>query len=463
MHKPANILFCYSSIPSFTNAVRDYVNAFGVYSRHSVHYLDMDSSDIPHDLTPYDAIIFNYCYWARCLNMPEDAKARVRHFDGMKIAILQDEYDYFLWHQKTLIDIRIDTIITCVPQQHWRDVFRDSYFDSVTFMNALTGYVPDGLGQNVQIKPWGERRWYLGYRARPVPFVYGRLTHEKLMIGVRMRAICAERGIPANIETSEESRIYGEDWPRMIGDCRAMLGTESGSNLFDFEGTVKPAVEQYIAEHPDVDFETVHARFMAPVDGNIMMNQISPRIFETIALRTALVLFEGEYSGVVMPWKHYIPLKKDFSNLDEVFVVLEDEGRLTSITENAYADVIASGKYSFRHYIAQVDALIDRRLPKGYEACYGIIGWRHHDDAWHPEKHAIQRVPMRTPLRHIDAVADPILRFNVSMEALHRRCMKQYAAWLYSPLGKRIQAGLKQYPQAYAALRTIVRTVTGRR
>lgn len=463
MQKPANILFCYSSIPSFTNAVRDYVNAFGAYSRHSVHYLDMDSSDIPPDLTPYDAIIFNYCYWARCLSMPADVKAHIRRFDGTKIAILQDEYDYFLWHEKTLIDIGIDTIITCVPQQHWRDVFRDSYFATVTFMNALTGYVPDGLGHEASVKPWSERRWHLGYRARPVPFVYGALTHEKLMIGVRMRAICMERGISANIETSEESRIYGEDWPRMIGDCRAMLGTESGSNLFDFEGTVKPAVEQYLAEHPDADFETVHARFMEPIDGKIQMNQVSPRIFETIALRTALVLFEGEYSGVVTPWKHYIPLKKDFSNLDEVFAALEDEGLLTSMTEKAYADVIASGTYSFRHYIAQVDTLIDRRPVKGYQAYYGIIGWRHHDDAWCPEKRALQRVPMHTPLRHIDSVPDPVIRFSISMEALYRRVMKHYAVWLYSPLGKRVQGGLKQHPKLYAALRTVVRTMTGRR
>ena len=54
------------------------------------------------------------------------------------------------------------------------------------------------------------------------------------------------------------------------------------------------------------------------------MNQISPKIFEAIRLRTALILFDGSYSDVVKPDAHYIVLKKDYSNIDEVFERLED-------------------------------------------------------------------------------------------------------------------------------------------
>ncbi|MBT8506740.1 hypothetical protein B1F79_04690 [Coxiella-like endosymbiont of Rhipicephalus sanguineus] len=47
-------------------------------------------------------------------------------------------------------------------------------------------------------------------------------------------------------------------------------------------------------------------------------NQISPRHFEAVATKTLQILYEGEYSNILKPWVHYVPLKKDYSNFDEV-------------------------------------------------------------------------------------------------------------------------------------------------
>jgi hypothetical protein len=134
-----NILFCYCRIPSFTNAVRDYVSAFGEHSRHRIHYFDMDSGPIDFPLEIFDAVIFNYCFWARRLPLPDYLHKKIGNFNGLKIAIFQDEYDYFLWHEKTVILFGINIIVTCVPQKHWVDVFRDDAFRRVTFYSALTG------------------------------------------------------------------------------------------------------------------------------------------------------------------------------------------------------------------------------------------------------------------------------------------------------------------------------------
>lgn len=41
-------------------------------------------------------------------------------------------------------------------------------------------------------------------------------------------------------------------------------------------------------------------------------------------MRTAQVLLEGYYNGIFEPWKHYIPIKKDCSNLDQVFAASAD-------------------------------------------------------------------------------------------------------------------------------------------
>jgi hypothetical protein len=456
-----NILFCYCRIPSFTNAVRDYVLAFGDYSRHRIHYYDMDSGPLDFPLEPFDAIIFNYCFWARRLPLAEYLHRKVSDFNGLKIAIFQDEYDYFLWHEKTVLAFGIDVIVTGVPEKHWRDVFRDEAFRKVTFVNALTGYVNDGhLGQSAY-KPLEARQWVLGYRSRATPFTYGRLTQEKVLIGRKMKELCRERGIAANIEVSEESRIYGPAWPEFLGSCRAVLGTESGSNVFDFDGTVKPAIEAFVAANPDAEFEMVYDKFLRDVDGRIHMNQVSPRVFETIAMRTGLVLFEGEYSGVVRPWEHYIQLKKDFSNADQVFAALDDTSLLDQMIQRAYDDVIASGKYHFKAYIARLDDHISARcvIDRNYEPCFGLVGWRSTGDSpIHVLPGQRMQVPMTRPLRHFDVFEDPIVEVKFNRGALYRTIVR----WFNSVAGKKIKRRLQENQKLYRALRKLVWRLTGK-
>ena len=460
-----NVLFCYSRLPSFTNAVRDYVQAFGDYSSHRVHYYDMDSGPLDFDLEPFDCVIINYCFWANRRVLDAQFLKKMADFFGQKITILQDEYEYFLWHEKNLIALGVDTIVTCVPEAHWRDVFRDDAFGNVTFINALTGYVPDSLLDLSAPKPLADREWTLGYRSRPVPFSYGRLTQEKLLIGQRMKQICAERRIPDNIEVTEESRIYGSAWPEFIGNCRAVLGTESGSNVFDFDGSIKSAIEAFLAENPDADFESVHERFLQGHDDTIHMNQVSPRIFEAIAMKTCLVLFEGSYSGVVRAWDHYIPLKKDFSNVDGVFSALADLPRLAAMTQRAYDDVIASGKYHFRTFIRILDAHIENSaLPgKGYEPCYGLVAWRASADAGLATISGQRmQTPSSQPLRHFDRIPDPVVTFRINWGALHRTLMRRYESVLYSPTGRKCRAYLQGNAVVYATLRKCARLLTGR-
>lgn len=456
-----NILFCYCRIPSFTNAVRDYVLAFGDYSKHRIHYYDMDSGPLDFPLDPFDAIIFNYCFWARRLPLASYLHKKVADFTGLKIAIFQDEYDYFLWHEKTVLAFGIDIVVTGVPEKHWRDVFRNEAFRKITFLNALTGYVNDShLGQSTY-KPLEERQWVLGYRSRATPFTYGRLTQEKVLIGKRMKELCFDRGIAANIEVSEESRIYGPAWPEFLGNCRAVLGTESGSNVFDFEGMVKPAIEKFVAENPDADFETVYDKFLRGIDGRIHMNQVSPRVFETIAMRAGLVLFEGEYSGVVRPWEHYIPLKKDFSNVDQVLAALNDTHAMDLMIQRAFDEVIASGKYHFKTYIERLDGHISARCTtdRRYEPCFGVVGWRSPDDS--PISVAPgqrMQLPTTRPLRHFDVFHDPVIEVRINRGAFYRTLVK----WFNSLAGKKIKRRLQGNQRVYLALRKLVWRLTGK-
>jgi hypothetical protein len=101
---------------------------------------------------------------------------------------------------------------------------------------------------------------------------------------------------------------------------------------------------------------------LQPYTNGPSVNTASPRIFESAAHRTAMVMFPGEYSGIVRPWEHYLPLEKDFSNVDEIVEHLRDEAALEQLASRAYEDVIASGAYSERAFIREFDDAMEAHV-----------------------------------------------------------------------------------------------------
>lgn len=184
------------------------------------------------------------------------------------------------------------------------------------------------------------------------------------------------RNIAVDIEWTEDKRIYGDAWPEFIANCRVMLGSESGSEVFDPTGKLREEIDCYLQTHPSASFNDISEIFLKNLDGAVPMAQISPRVFETIAMHTGLVLFEGNYSGVIQPGKHYIALKKDFSNVDEVLELVNDLDYLQKMTSRAYKDIILSGKYSYRAFIGRLDDALREALPPKpkTELVYVLLG-----------------------------------------------------------------------------------------
>jgi hypothetical protein len=364
-----SIAILYDHTSTHTNTVREYLSSFAHYSRHHIFYVPASNyhpNPPPHvDLSMFDVIVIHYSI-RLCFNtlLPVYARALV-NFGGLKVCFIQDEYDCTETTRQALDAFGIHVLFTCVPDAYRERVYPSDRFPNVEFIQVLTGYVPLNLETPAPHKPFRERRIVLGYRGRALPAWYGNLSREKLLIGQRVRAACISRGIPVDIGCDEDDRIYGQRWYEFMANCRATLGTESGSNVFDDHGDIRYAIQRALQRDPDLPYETLHARYIGDHDGAVRMNQISPRVFEAIALRTALVLYEGEYSGVIAPNVHYIPLKKDLSNLDEVLERLADDDYLERLTARAWDDIVASGRYSYRAFVKMVDAVIDRQAYRG--------------------------------------------------------------------------------------------------
>jgi hypothetical protein len=347
------------------STVTDHLDAFRHFSRNNVVELSF-IRELPSRvaLERFDVLAIHY---STALGYYIDhyisaaARQRVRDFPGLKVAFIQDEYRMVDRVHEVLGHLGIDVLFTCVPALEIEKVYPSAKLPGVTKINNLTGYVPEVLLSR-SVAPIAERPIDVGYRTRRMPFWLGALGFEKGRIADQFAESARDTGLRLDVSCDEADRLYGEKWCDFVASCKAMLGVESGSSVFDFTDELQKQVDAYVAANPSTTFAEVQAKFLLPHEGKICLNQISPRCFEAAALRTAMVLFEGDYSGVLEPGRHYIPLKKDFSNFADVLSALRDTEGLQRLVERTFEEVARNPAYSYRAFIGDFDAVLDREF-----------------------------------------------------------------------------------------------------
>lgn len=356
-----NILFLYDSTQTFTSTVFEHLDAFARHSSHRVLFNchQAKSSEFAVDLSRFDAVAIHYSIRLPFDQISPSAAKALAEFKGLKFLFIQDEYDHThrTWHWIKTLGLQL--VFTVVPESGIEQVYPAREFPDTRFISNLTGYVPEGLILSPEAKPPSQRRLMIGYRGRPLPIRYGQLGMEKVSIGRIVKAYCDAHAIENDIAWSETSRIYGAGWYDFMLLCRSMLGSESGSNVFDWDGTLVKCIDQFCKLNPEAGDDEIYEKFVRAEEIDGLMNQVSPRVFEAIAAKTVLVLFDGNYSGVVEGGKHFIPLKKDGSNLPEVVRLLQDDAYVDAMADRAYQDVIGSGKHSYKSFVRRVDDEIE--------------------------------------------------------------------------------------------------------
>lgn len=359
---PRLLLLC-DYRPYEAATVIDHIDAIRRWSRASVYVLPIHG-DIPDDLDleAFDGLLIHYnLVMANGWYVSPLARWRISRYTGVKGAFIQDEYRFVDDTVSVMRTLGINVLFSCVPSDQIHNVYPRVLLPHLQrTVNVLTGYVPDAL-LSAPVLPYEARPIDVGYRGRRLPPWLGELAQEKTIIAERFLADAPRYGLRVDISCSEVDRLYGTAWTDFISRSKAVLGVESGASVFDFDGSIERSVRQHLAVQPDTPFAELRRRFFADAEGRIRLNQISPRSFEAAALGTLMVLYPGDYSGILQPWRHYVPLEKDHSNMDRVVQAIRDPELWSEITSRAREEVALNPAFSYRAMAEAVDAGMDLR------------------------------------------------------------------------------------------------------
>ena len=354
------LLFC--NRPKETDdasTILEHIDAFKKHSRHEIH-LWSSLTGLPDQkiLNEFDCLIIHYSIsFLTDRYVSRTTLERIRSFSGLKVAFLQDEYRRVDFMCLNLKYAGVHLIYSCAPLEVAQKMYA-SLRPSIEIRTTLTGYVCERW-EKTKIKEFSNREIDVGYRARKCPFFLGKKGYDKYLIGEEFLKNSQGLGLRTDISSKEKDRLYGREWIEFLQNCKATLGTDSGSSIIDFNGETEYRLSLYQALHPFAKFANVPPQYLK-LDGKLEIQVISPRCFEAAALGTVLILFPGNYSGILRPFDHYLPLKKDFSNLQEVLDILESEGQAKEIIARARKDLIDSGKYSYSTFINGVDDTLEQ-------------------------------------------------------------------------------------------------------
>jgi hypothetical protein len=313
--------------------------------------------------TSFHAIILDVTFltarWAAgdLLQRRQEEYAFVKDSDAVKIALPQDEYDCNELLDQWMLDWNIDVVFSVISSHH--NVLYPRYHLQGVIRVGYTAYLDDSLLKQVS-KPFQARRIDIGYRARKLPPYFGHLGNNKSVIGETVKNLATQTSLKTDILLGQKGELLGQRWLDFISDSKFTLGANSGSSMLDPVGDIQKQVRSYLQQYPDAEFDEVEQKCFPGIDGFYQFTAISPRVIEAAMLRSCQILVEGEYSNIIKPWVHYMPLKADASNFDEILRAMRDHALVSSMIHACRETIINTPQLRQKHNTeSMIQTIID--------------------------------------------------------------------------------------------------------
>lgn len=208
--------------------------------------------------------------------------------------------------------------------------------------------VPHALNIEVfqPVNKFHDRKIDVGSRSAEYPWYLGDTDRNKAIDFMRS---LEKNGFAVNVSSDMSKRFERADWANFLNNCKFTVATEAGTSFLEKDDKTRKAVNKFVNGNTDKTFEDVFEVFFKNYKNPVSGKCISPRHFDAIGTKTCQILLEGRYNDILKPNEHYIELKKDYSNLEEVMEKMRDYPLVKQMIDKTYEYVL--GNHTHRHRI----------------------------------------------------------------------------------------------------------------
>ena len=262
----------------------------------------------------------------------------------------QDEYRWIPQFVESASKLNVNFLISNLDRTAAFAVYRPLIDLGCRVLGALPGYSRFGSSRNVL--PLSERRYSVGYRVNKLGPRFGKAAHKKAQAATVLAEIC--RSIEQPFDISYE-KLSGGRWQALLRNSKATGGAESGSSVFDFDGTLDQQIRSWRAEPRNMgkDEWAMYDELIEPLEGRLEHATLGPRIWEAIEAGTALILVPGKYRGILSPGEHYEPLNLDGSNNERIRWLLMNPSEMQGMVERAQC-LLADPRYQYGTLVSAI-------------------------------------------------------------------------------------------------------------
>jgi hypothetical protein len=362
--------------------------------RHHLHVLD--SSPQPHEIlyhnvlngvpgwlqrVRFDAVVLHntlLCYrWSPRFPTVQKHLSWLRARDCLKVAMPQDEYDHAEVLDEWLADLGISVVFTNFDERH-RPLLYPRMHRRARYVKCLCGYIDEANAARCKAKllPVARRPLDIVFRATHLPYWFGHLGQFKHEFASTVARRAEQLGLVCDISTRGEDAITSDRWFDFLASGKTIIGCEGGTSVLDRRGQIQAQIRALLAADPDLSFVDVNRRMPAGWDDYHFLT-ICPRHFEAVITRTCQILVQGEYEGVLQPHRHYLPLRRDLGNLDDILHMIKDHALLEATAARAFEEIYESKKFTYASLAGLLDAEITAAPRQGFALPWKLVTFRH--------------------------------------------------------------------------------------
>ena len=321
-----------------------YQNVFGTRAASENTVRDYDLTIITYEVLAHREWIF----W------PELASRlkRLTSHSTNTVLLAQDDYTYS--SRLDELAVSLGAAVYSPIGSDLQDIYPGALSKELRIRHCLTGYLePASLALYEKYRlPMAERTRSLGQRVSKLPLSFGELGRRKAVFAEDVAEFFRKAGHSVDVSTRQQDSIIGLEWLRFLGNCKLTVSRKGGASLVDPENKAKSRLRLLDLLLPFISEEK---RFALAGAGTVIQGNYSaesPRLFEAAALGVVQILEEDRYlDGALVPGEHYISLKSDYRNIDEVLTIANNDTLLEDMSEAAYSRLIYSESFTYEFFV----------------------------------------------------------------------------------------------------------------